>query len=133
MWKPLLLALVCAALLGCGGTPACTPTGFIFGVAPASSANLTPDHTQKAPGNQEQFQAAEGSETGPNCPVTALGRLVNAQWTVADPKNVSISSADDSTNGLATCLGTTNGAVTVTGSLTVAPFTETGTTAITCK
>jgi len=40
-------------------------------------------------------------------------------WTNPDPKNISInSSSDTSANGVATCLGTTNGMVTQTVTLT---------------
>ncbi len=57
-------------------------------------------------------------------------------WTVSDTVNVKISSAQDATNGLATCIGTTKSPVTVTalGALTAGGATQMlGTATLTCK
>ena len=132
----LLLGIVTVLLAGCGGSGSpsiCVPTGFAMLVRPADPT-AAPDHTFKAPGNQEQFEAAEGQLVGPEpCIYHDLYMLVHAQWTTSDPKDISISSADDTTNGVATCLGTTQDGTTVTATLTADGFTETRSAPIVCK
>ena len=91
----------------------------------------TPDHTLQPPGNQEKFTAGLGSTYGPYCTSNQLYKATPAQWTTSDPTNVSISSADNATNGLATCLGATT--ATVTATLTAYGFTESRSAPITCK
>jgi hypothetical protein len=49
---------------------------------------------------------------------------VYAQWETSDPNIVSISSANDATNGIATCLAATSG-VTISATLTAYGFTQT--------
>ncbi len=101
----------------------------------ARSANplAAPDHSQMPPGNQELFTAGVGSEVGPNCASTNLYKTTAALWATSDPKNVAISSANDATNGLATCLGATTPGTTVSATLTAYGFTQTLSTPIACK
>ena len=130
------LAVLCGGLLtGCGtGVPAkCVPTGFAMLVLP-KDPNAVPDHTAKSPGNQEAFEAGLGSLVGPEpCIFHDLYQSVPAQWTTSDPQDVSISSASDATNGVATCLSTTKAGATVTATLTSDGFTETRSVPISCK
>ena len=77
--------------------------------------------------------AGEGATFGPGCATPQILQLVPAAWNVSDPVNVHISSADDATNGLATCVGATNGAIVVTATLTSAGFTQTRQTSLTCQ
>lgn len=124
----------CVALMGCGsnhsGLGACNPDGFLMSVGPADP-NAAPDHTAVPPGNQEQFQAGIGAVYGPGCATPEVLHLANAQWSTSDAKNVTISSANDATNGLATCLGATQ--ATVSATLTSDGFTQTQSTPIVCK
>ena len=94
-----------------------------------------PDHTAMPSANQELFVAAEGVETGvgPSCIFHPLYHTVPAQWTTSDPQNVTISSAQDATNGLATCLGSTKPDATVSATVTAYGFTQTLSTPIVCK
>ncbi len=133
MKSAVLGLLGCLPFLGCasatGGTQACTVQGFFFSASPAGAGGM-PDHTAAPPGNQEQFEAGLGSTYGPGCVSNALAHPVPAAWTSSDPANVSISSAADATNGLATCLGAS--ASTVSATLTVDGLTETRSAAIVC-
>ena len=123
--------------MGCGGANNsgvhCTPTGFGFTAGAANDAVLQPDHAASPPGNQEQFGAYAGALSGSGCAVPQIVSPVRAVWAVSDSGNVHISSANDTTNGLATCVGTTNGAATITATYTQYGFTETAATQITCK
>ena len=133
----ILFGISSVALIGCGsndnGMPGCTPNGFAMVVRP-SDPLAAPDHTAKPPGNQELLVAAVGSEVGPGCASTHLYHPAHAQWTTSDSKIVTISSADDTTNGLATCLAPTS-VITVSATLTADGFTETHSSPapITCK
>ncbi len=131
--KGLSLTLLAGLLLaGCGspGPPACTIQGFQFLVLPRDPA-AAPDHTLMPPGNQQYFDAGLGSTYGPNCISNQLYKYTHAQWSTADAVNVTISSADDATNGLATCLAATN--TTVSATLTADDFTETKSIPLVCK
>lgn len=102
-------------------------------VMPADPSRA-PDHNAMPPSNQERFEAGLGPPIGPEpCVFHPLYELVHAQWTASDPQDVSISSADDDTNGVATCLGTTKAGATVTATLTSDGFTESVSTPIACK
>ena len=138
--KFVILSGVSAGLTCCGTgvqhvapPKSCTPTGFAMLVRPADPL-AAPDHKAMPPGNQESFVAGVGSEFGPGCASTNVYQYVHAQWTTSDPKIVSISSADDATNGVATCLATTS-EVTVSATLTAYGFTQTlsSPAPITCK
>ena len=136
--RSLLVLLFACALVGCGASPqtGCTVTGFSLGVdsaSPATSGSYVADHRAAPPGNSVAFTAGEGPLSGPGCPTPALLKLVPALWAVADPINVSISSADDASNGVATCVGATDGPVKVSAKATQGAFTETATASLTCQ
>jgi hypothetical protein len=122
-------------LAGCavsGSTGQSCTSGLLLQVAPASA---TADHTQAAPGDQVKFSSTlfpTASPTG--CPVPQWVMLATPTWTSLDPKDIQIdSSSNTSTNGLATCVGPTNGAATLTASLTFAQTLVTQTASLTCK
>ena len=127
---------VSVVLVGCGtevrNTQNCTPTGFAMLVRPADPLDV-PNHNAMMPGNQELFIAGIGSEVGPGCASTNLYQNAYAQWATSDPKNVTISSAKDATNGLATCHGTTVSGAYVSATLTAYGFTQVHSAPIVCK
>ncbi len=100
-----------------------------------SPTSATADHTQASPANQVKFQATVAPTASPGCAVPNWIMTAAPTWTNPDPRDISIdSSSDTSTNGVATCLGATNGAVTLTASFTLgtnAPVTQTAT--LTCN
>jgi hypothetical protein len=108
-------------LIGCGsGAPqqSCSITYPII-VTPASA---TLDHVATRSGNQVQFVGIGIATSPAGCPQpTDLKRLEYASWNNPDTVNIQISSALNQTNGTASCLGATNGPVTLTG--TFAPIT----------
>ena len=119
----------CLISLGCGDTTRnCALTGLTVG-----PSNTTADHAVSAPGNQVQFFA--GPVTRGQCAVAACVNCWGQTWTVSDPVNVSISNnAGD--NGTATCLGATNGSVTVTATAPVSKNSTqivTASATLTCK
>lgn len=127
-------ATVFAALTGCaGGSPNCTPT-YSFEVSPLTG---TASHSAAAPGNQLKFTGSQLSSYPSGCAepaVAAATPLGYYAWTVSDPLDVTISSAQDSTNGLATCVNATAGAVTVTATDVTSPTTTlTKTASLTCQ
>ena len=133
MLKPLRLAslAVIAFLvsLGCGSSQQnCNLTAL--SVSPLSA---TADHATSTPGNQVQFFA--GPITKGQCGAGGCVNCWGQTWTVSDPVDVSISNnANDS--GTATCLGSTNAAVTITATAPVSSKssqTVTGTATLTCK
>ena len=122
--------LLGAGMIGCGsgGTssppvPACKADGFAMLVRSADPL-AAPDHNAMPPGNQQSFVAAQGSEVGPGCTSTNLYQYMHAQWSTSDSKTVSISSDNDGTNGVATCLAATS-TVTISATLTAYGFTQT--------
>lgn len=136
MKRVIILGIFSAVLTGCGSgansIQKCTPNGFAMLVRPTDPL-AAPDHNGMPPANQEFFVSAIGSEVGPGCASTNLYKNSPAQWTTSDPKNVVISSADDTTNGQATCLGPTAVGASVSATLTAYGFTQTLSTPITCK
>jgi hypothetical protein len=127
-------------MTGCGAAAPCTYSN----VPTVSPAVASVDHLAVAPGDQQQFSAFSQREPTPasaGCAVPATANPTNITkltpaWTVSDSTNVKISSAQDATNGLATCIGATKSPVTVTaiGSLTPGGATQTLATAtLTCK
>lgn len=134
----MLLAVV-AGLAGCGTAPPCTST-YVLTVAPQSG---TADHLAAPPGNQVHFQGmARAVASGPSCAVPALVYVEYANWANPDPTDIKISSAGDSSNGTAVCLGTTKGAVTLTGTFSMVgasgsagspPNAEVETVTLTCQ
>jgi hypothetical protein len=98
--------------------------GYSYNVE-VSPLNGSAEHTAPAPGNQVHFQGIGRATASPSsCPVPALAVLEYAAWSNPDPADIQISSANNATNGLATCLNATNGAVLLTG--TFAPMPATG-------
>jgi hypothetical protein len=115
------LLVVSAMACGCGGPGMgnCGSYGWVVNVAPLSA---TVNHSAAPPANQVQFiGAATPAPAGPGCAVPALSVRLYAAWTNPDPADITISSANDSTNGTALCKEPTNGAVTLTGAFSSAP------------
>ena len=123
---------IAVGLAGCGSqTPACSPSPQMLAIAPHTS---TADHAAFPPHNQQQFIATLSPATdGSTCATPAHSILLHPTWTVSDPHDVSISSANDSTNGLATCLGSTSGPVTVTADISTASGTTYLTAMLYCE
>jgi len=135
-----LLALAAAGAIpllgGCAtGATVCSGTNVVT-ITPATA---TADHMAPAPGDQQQFQALSQYQlttNSPGCAVPTVIAKLTPIWTVSDTVNVKISSAQDATNGLAICIGTTKSPVTVTalGSPVSGGATQTLATAtLTCK
>jgi len=132
MLRTVGLALVITGFLvsaGCGSTQqSCDLTAL--SVSP-SSGNA--DHGMSSPGNQVQFFA--GPVTKGQCVSGGCVNCSGQTWTASDTVNVSISNnAND--NGTATCLGATNGAVTITATAPVSTKstkTVSGTATLTCN
>ncbi len=135
------LLLLISLLAGCSTSQSACSTMLVTAVSPATA---TADHMAVAPGDEEQFMATASPAAQAGCAVPAVSSAASPaiiarltpQWTVSDAVNVKISSAADSTNGLATCIGTTKGPITVTavGSTSAGGVSETlGTATITCK
>jgi len=133
MLRPLRVAsLVVTAFLvsvGCGDSQQnCDLTAL--SISPSAS---TADHGVSSPGNQVQFFA--GPVTKGQCVAGGCVNCSGQTWTVSDTVNVSISN-DANDNGTATCLGATNGAVTITATAPVSSNstkTVSGTATLTCK
>ena len=133
------LLLATGLLAGCGtaAPPACVES-FTLSAGPADASSPTAggiaDHNAAAPGNQQQFLASSGIQVvSGQCAVPALIAVVHAQWTVSDNIDVQISSAQDQTNGLATCSGATLSPAIVTATYTEAGVTKFATSTLTCK
>jgi len=112
-----MLALSFSGLLaGCGSqNPACGPGPPVLAVSPATA---TADHTAAAPGNQQQYTAtSRPAAAGAGCATPDVIARLTPTWTVSDTLHISISNASDATNGVATCLGPTIGAATVTATV----------------
>jgi hypothetical protein len=96
-----------------------------------SPATATADHAAVPPANQVQFFAAAKVPKG--CSIIQCVNCFRQTWSVSDPVKVSISN-NASDNGTATCLGATNGAVTVSATAPVGSNqTVTGTASLTCR
>ncbi|HXS11734.1 MAG TPA: hypothetical protein VN734_03465 [Acidobacteriaceae bacterium] len=137
MRTALAWSFICAGLLltGCAvsaSTGQQCANGLAMNVSPASA---TADHAQTSPANQVKFQATVSPTASPGCAVPNWIMTAAPTWTNPDPRDISIdSSSDTSMNGLATCLGATNGPITLTASFTLgtnAPVTQTAT--LSCK
>ena len=106
--------------------------GLTLNVSPAVA---TVDSFAKPPGDQQQFTAASGytlSSKSGSCATPALLQLVHPVWSSSAPLHISISSADDATNGLATCNGATSGPVTLTATSGSGKSAITATATLTC-
>jgi hypothetical protein len=105
------LAGACAFLtLGCscGSNPDCSK--YSIAINPASA---TADHAAAAPGNQAQF-FVQYTNVPSGCSFSQV--VPQADWSVSDTTDISISSAKDGTNGTATCMQATGSAAKVTAS-----------------
>ena len=129
-------------LTGCGSTAstACVSSFNLNvgvsnpGTAGSSQTSGVADHTLAAPGNQQQFSAyAPEVVVSGQCAVPQVVAPVRPQWTVSDMMDVTISSANDATNGLATCVGTTLTPATVTATYAEGPTTKSASGTLTCK
>lgn len=132
---PVLFAAV-AIVCGCGGNSqiGCTLETVIT-VSPTSA---TVNHAAAPPANQVQFIGVGGyaAPPGEDCAVPALSWIAYGTWSNPDPTDITISSADDSTNGTAVCVAPTNGAVTLTGtfpSAQLSPQSVTKSVQLTCE
>jgi hypothetical protein len=125
-----LSILGCFAVSSCGGTTSDDPCKILsIDVSPSSA---TVDHAAPPPGNTQHFDAFIG-KVPPGCSFIT-GNIFDATWTVSDSTNVSISNAQDSTRGNATCKGATAGAVTVTATKTESDGSKVSNTALlTCN
>jgi hypothetical protein len=105
-----------AVASGCGGesaTQKCELT-IVTTVAPASA---TANHSAAPPGNQVQFVETDAPTAPAGCAVPAWIVRDFPAWSNPDPIDITISSADDATNGAAVCKGATAGAVTLTSTM----------------
>ncbi|HTE89603.1 MAG TPA: hypothetical protein VK639_11635 [Terriglobales bacterium] len=122
-----LLLLAGLASSGCSSSGADCSIASV-GVLPASA---TADHSAAPPGNSQQFVAVGAVPKG--CvPIPAV--LIDVTWSVSDTTNVTISNTQGQTFGMATCIGTTGGPVTVTATRpAVNGHSLSGTSTLTCK
>ncbi len=130
--KARLLFCGIAAVLLCGACGDANNTNCPLIAVHVSPANATADHTAVPPGNQQQFFAF--GSVGPGC-VSIQSNRTDAVWSTSDPANVSISNAKGATYGVATCLHSTAGPVTITATLPTGSGTQTvsGTAMLSCN
>jgi hypothetical protein len=136
-----LASLIGVAGCGVGPNPSCLPKSYLN----INVLAATLDHAAAPPGNQEQLIVTEGetfySPNGMICATPTSLAIVYPIWTNPQPQAISISSANNSTNGLAVCTAATNGPVTLTGTVQglgqgagdIPVATLTITTQLTCK
>src|SRR5580765_6556450 len=98
-------------LVGCGTTA----HECMFGSLSVSPTTATADHGVPSPENSQRFLAWGGNLT-PGCAATG-SNLMEVTWSVSDPVSVTISNAQDSTFGTATCINSTPTPITVTATL----------------
>lgn len=104
--------IMSGVLSGCAvPSQQCLPVS-INSVSPTSA---TADHMDPSPGDQQKYvvSSREG-QSALSCPISAIDEILTPTWTVSDTVNVKISSAKDSTNGVATCIGATTAPVVLT-------------------
>lgn len=122
------LIAVFNAAIGCGGNGSISGNCTLTTVITVSPTSATVNHAAAPPANQVQFIGVGRFTAPPGCAAPALAFLVYGTWSDPDPTDITISSANDSTNGTAECKSATNGAVTLTGTfdqLVPAPVTRT--------
>jgi hypothetical protein len=131
--KALIALTGCVLLLsGCGVAPSvqCV-SSLAMNVSPAVA---TADHSAPAPGNQVQFKADVGAQSTNAARATSnVVALVFPAWTNPDPLDISISSAPDPTNGVATCNSSTSGYVTLTATYGSGSTALSKTVSLTCQ
>ena len=137
MRAAIVLCGFCASVLlaGCaasGSTGQTCTNGLLLKLTPMDA---TADHAQAAPANQVKFAASVyPTASPPGCAVPQWVFLATPQWTSTDAKDIQIdSSANAQTNGLATCVGATDGPATLTASFTFSNTLLTQTASLTCK
>jgi hypothetical protein len=88
-----------------------------------SPPSATVDHGAAPPGNSEQFTATfEYLHVPPGCAISNVQpKLTNVIWSLSDSTNATISNAQDSTYGVATCTGASASTITVTATLSGTP------------
>ena len=131
MSRKLLILAGCSVLLaGCGAaSPNCTLSD-VLSVFPATA---TADHAATPPGNQLKFSVGLAPTAAPGCPIPQYIAIAYPAWTNPDPSAISISSAHDQTNGLATCLKATTGASTLTATVGTGQTAQSKTVSLACK
>jgi hypothetical protein len=129
----LVLAAGCLLLSGCaavnGSGSGCT-TSMAFSTEPATA---TANHSAAPPGNQQKFTAQLSPTAPAGCPIPALSALAYPTWNNPDALDITISSAPDATNGVATCNSSTSGAVTLTATEVTVANTYTSSVQLTCQ
>jgi hypothetical protein len=125
------LAFAVAALTGCaGGTSDCTFTQS-FNVSPLTA---TANHSAAAPGNQVQFFSTIAPKaSAADCPVPLYIIAARPAWTNPDPLDLTISNANDATNGTAVCNSATSGPVTLTANVGSSATPSLQTVQLTCQ
>lgn len=120
------------SLAGCSTTTTTVCQGYTLLTVGPGAANA--DHGAAAPANQAKFSASASPGLVPgSCVLPNTVVIPDATWTSNDPVNVSISSADDATNGLATCIGSTPGTAVITATIGTGAGAQTATAALTCR
>ena len=109
-WQLTFALSLSLSIAGCGTSNECS-----FGSLSVSPRTATADHAAPPPGNSQRFLAFGGDLPSGCAAVTS--NLMNVTWSVSDPVNVTISNAQDSTFGTATCIASTPTSVTVTATL----------------
>ncbi len=123
--------MLTAFLCGCAGSTVCSAGGSSVLVSPTAG---TADHAAASPGNQQKFTAAETPPAAqPGCPVPQVIEVLQPVWTSSDPLDVTISSAQDVTNGLATCVNATGATVVLTAKGMVGGTAYSQVATLTCK
>ena len=133
----MLVACASLGLAGCGtATPPCV-TSFSLVVGPQNTSGSSlgiADHTLPAPGDQQLFTAYSGETiVSGQCAVPDLLAPVHPQWTTSDAVDITISSANDTTNGLATCNGATLTPAVITATYTQGTTSKTASSTLTCR
>jgi hypothetical protein len=124
-----LFLAVAAFTVSCGGSSA--PNCSLATALTIAPMVATGDHAAAPPGNQTQFLGF--NQVVPGCPPPPSFRT-DLKWTVSDPVNVTIGNTPGPNNGVATCVNSTTGPVTVTANgPNIQGATITGTATLTCK
>ena len=127
----LILFAVCSLpLAGCAAPDCSNPLTSTFSVTPTTA---TADHVAKPPGNQAQFRPQLKTTYPAGCLLPVVRVIEDAIWTTSDSTNVQIDSTIGTTNGLATCAGTTDGTATITAKLPSATNALSGSASLTCQ
>ena len=130
----ILLSVALLPLAGCSAATGtdCNSAPLVYNITPASG---TANHIAAAPGNQVKFTALESVNypAGYDCPIPSFVFTPFGLFTSSDPINVTIDSSQGPTNGVATCVGATNGPVTLTATSSTGTSSLTATATLTCQ